>query len=944
MLKFSHLKNITALLFLILFCIDFFAFGYLPGATASGLSDITANHSIYNIPSERYRVKSVDYLLPRDIPIRDIENLFLIKSGQMFSMYRLEKTIKMLYSTNYFSNIMVFSKINRKQEYMHLKFIFVRRVYIKKVHVNGLKDTDVPDKYILKLIPLKDGGQFFKYYKKRSIGAIKKAMYRFGYPDANVNISSYILRKFKKYVININITPNDPVIISKVFVKYKVFYPKKKVLMFINSVTGKPLNKFLVKKLAKQIKAIYYDNGYLNAVIPAPEIKYLSRFKAVIIVKVHPGNKFIFHFKGISPLKPDFIKESVLNFNNVFIFNKGMFATFKTVLTNFYARKGYFYARIHLRVKKDINNRTISVYYVINKGYRVAIRNIIIKGSEPFGKSTILSLMKTRVTTIFDHEYFNKIRLADDMVNIENYYNNKGYVTAEVSDDSILSKDKKSVIVRVVIKKGIRTYVKNITITGLPPDSKTKDLIGYFNSMRNKPFYIIKAENGKNLLSTRLANSGYVFSKVRLRVKYGKTKNGRYVYLHYDIESGPLTRINHIIILGNTVTQTAYIKGFLLFKKGEIYNQKNIIETQNRLYRAGIFNYVSINIENPQNIEPYKNIIVKVKDAKSVFLNFGAGYGTYVRYRGFAQIEDSNLLGSGKSLSAIFSESSIYTNLLLDYYDPAIYNYRGLAFNVKGLDTDIITLNYRLHKEGGIFSLIRRFNANLKGLFSYEIFYNTLSGLNPGAQTNTRDIGFTKIDAISSSVIYNTKNNMLNPTSGILTTLKLTYSASLLGSQINFVKLFFHTEQFIPFIFHTMFLYSLRLGYIKPLSPTTRVPINERFFLGGRTTVRGFPQDSIGLIGLNSYHYPIGGDIMENYNLQLNIPVYGGFNFFIFQDGGNVFSNIRKLSLFALYKSVGAGIMYMSPIGPVSFSYGFILNRKPYWPSGGINFTIGTSF
>lgn len=941
MFKSIYFKSTFALLFLILF---YLCFGLLPGGRAFGLSDNTANQNIYHIPSERYTIKSINYQLPRNIPVRDPASLFLIKKGQKFSMYRLEKTIKMLYSTGYFSNIMVFSTINRKQKYMYLKFIFVRRVYINTVHINGLNDTNVPEKDILKLIPLKKGGQFLKYYKKRSIDIIKKTMSEFGYPNADVHISSYILRKFQKYVININIMPNRPVIISNIFVKSKVFYPKKQVSMLIGNVTGKPLNKFTVKTLMKKIKAVYYDGGYLNTVVPAPQITYMSRFKAIITVKVHPGYRFIFHFKGIHPLKAEFIKESVLNFKNVFIFDKSTFIIFKTVLSNFYARRGYYYAKVDFQEKKSIDNKTISVYYSVTKGFRVAVRNIIIQGSEPFGKSTISSLMETNVTSIFNREYFNKTRLLNDITNIENYYNNEGYISAHISDGLIFSKDRKSVTVRIIIKKGARTYVKTVKITGLPPIKGKKKLIGRFNDMQNKPFYIIKAENGKNLLSTMLANSGYVFSKVRLSIRYAKTKQNRYSYLHYSIKSGPLTRIKHIIIIGNTVTKTAYIKGLLLFEKGEIYKQKNIIETQNRLYRAGIFNYVSINIENPQNIAPYKNIIVKVKDAKSVLLNFGAGYGTYARYRGFVQIEDSNLLGSGKSLSALFSESSIYTNLLLDYYDPAIYNYRGLAFNVKGVDTDIVTLNYKLHKEGGILSLTRRFNSNLKGLFSYSMFYNNLSGLNPGVQITPRDTGSTRINSVSSSVIYNTKNNALNPTSGNLTTLKLTYSAAILGSQINFIKLFFHTEQFIPFIFHTVFLYSLRFGYVRPLPSTTHVPINERFFLGGRTTVRGFPQDSIGLIGLNPYHYPIGGNIMENYNLQLNIPAYDGFNFFIFQDGGNVFLNIRSARPLVLYKSAGAGIMYMSPIGPISFSYGFILNRKPYWPAGGINFTIGTSF
>lgn len=940
-LRFKHFKKAEALFFsILLYLFAFNTFSCLPRAIASGLPETNIN--IYSISSEKYTIKSIDYKLPSDIPLKDIKNFFLIKRGRKFSMYYLEKTLKTLYSTGYFSNIMVFSKINRKQKFIYLKFVFVRRVYIESIDIRGLKNTGVSEENILKSIPLKKKGQFLKYYKEISIDRIKNILSKAGYPDAKISISSYVLRNLKKYAVNINITPNKPVLISKIFVKFKVYYPKKKVSKLIEDNIGKPLNKFLVEKLEKEIKDIYKSEGYLNAIIPKPKITYISKYEAIITVEVHPGYKIIFHLKGISPFKTNFIEDSVFNIKNVLIFDRSTFISFKTVLADFYKGKGYYYAEVYLKEEKDPNNKTINLYYTVNKSFRVAIKNIIIKGNEPFGKSAILSLMKTGTTSIFNREYFRKKRLINDITNIENYYNNEGYLAVRISYSLTFSKDKKSVVITVAIKKGIRTYVKNVSLAGLPQEVKKRDLINYFEGMQNKPFYIVKAENGKNLLSTKLANSGYIFSKVRLDIEYAKNKS--YADLHYDVKSGPLTRIKNILIFGNTITKTAYIKGLLLFKKGDVYNQKNIIETQDRLYKAGIFNYVSINIENPQNVEPYKNIIIKVKDAKPISLSFGAGYGTYTRYNGFVQIEDSNLLGSGKSLSARFSKSAVYTNLLLDYYDPAIYNYRGLAFNAKGLDADIITLNYTLHQEGGVFSLIRRFNSNLKGLLSYEMFYNSLSGLNPGAQITPRDIGFTRISAVSSSIIYNTKNNVFNPTSGNLTTLRLTYSSAMFDSQINFIKLFFHTEQFIPFIYNTVFLYSLRFGYIRPLPPTTQVPINERFFLGGRTTVRGFPQDSIGLTNLNPYLYPIGGDIMENYNLQLNIPVYNNFDFFIFQDGGNVFLNMLNIRPLALYKSAGAGIMYLSPIGPISFSYGFILNREPYWPAGGINFTIGTSF
>ncbi|MHB8292139.1 MAG: BamA/OMP85 family outer membrane protein, partial [bacterium] len=515
----------------------------------------------------------------------------------------------------------------------------------------------------------------------------------------------------------------------------------------------------------------------------------------------------------------------------------------------------------------------------------------------------------------------------------------QGYLSAKTNYTLKFGKNKKSVIIYIDIIKNIRTYVKSVSIKGLPLSVKNK-VINYFNKMINKPLKIIKVDNGKNLIETELSNSGYIFSKTRLKIIY--SKNESKCYLYYSASKSQQVIIKHIFITGNTITKTGYIKSLILFKKGQVYNQSKIIKTQNDLYKTGLFNSVVIKLENSKNIKKYKKIVIKVKDSKPISLSFGAGYGTYTRYRGFFQISDDNLFGLGKSLSIRLSKSAIYTNLLADYYDPSIYNYKNLAFNAEALDSDIITLNYTLHQEGTSFSLIRKFNHNLKGLLSYSMFYDNLSGLNLGAQITPRDIGFTRISSIETSLIYNSKNNIFNPTSGNFTDIRLTYSSAILDSQINFIRLFAHTEEFIPFIYGTVLECSLRFGYIKPIAPTTQVPINERYFLGGRTTVRGFPQYSIGV--MNQYGYAVGGDVMENYNLQLNIPVYHNIDLFVFQDGGNVFLTPSEIKPLALYKSAGAGIMYLSPIGPISFSYGLILTRKPYWPSGGVNFTIGTSF
>ena len=937
-IKQMALINAACLLTLILFC-----------CICCGGKEVFASKdsnaiNIYKINSSLYTVKSIKYKVPYGISKSNLKTLIDMRTGKKFSMLSLEKTIKTLYASGYFSNISVYADINKKLKLIYLKFVFFPKIRIKEINIQGLKNTGISNGSIIKSIPFKQNGLIYKYYKTITIKKIKKITSADGYPSAEVNINSLILKgKPKTFAVNIKIIPGRPVLISNIFVKFKLYYPEKKVKVLIKKLIGKPLNLDKIKKLRKSIWDLYKNKNYLNAIIAKPKINYIAKRKTVITFDVHPGYKIMLHFNGIKPLNDNFIKTSVLGVKNVLIFDGGTFIAFRQILKKYYKKQGYFFTKVSFKENKNKKDKTINIYYSVNKGNLVKIKKIYISGYKPFRRHTITALMKTRTTSFFNREYFCENRLKNDVQNIKNYYENEGYLSAAISYKLKFSSHKKNAFITLNISSGIPTLVRKVYIDGLPYIFKRNvSLKDFFLKMQKKPFLIIKAENGKELLSTKLSDSGYVFSKVRMNVSFSKNK--KYARLEYKIKAGPKVKIKRVLIIGNTVTKTSFIKSLLLFKKGQFYDQRKILQTQNRLYKSGLFNYVAIKIENPQNEVSEKTLAVKVKDAKPLDLSFGAGYGTYTRYKGFIQIENNNLFGTGKSLSLRLSRSAIYTNLLLNYYDHAIYGYRGLAFDASGLDTDVITLNYTMHKEGADFSLIRRFDRYFKGLLSYSMSYDFLSGLNPGAEITPRDDGFTRIGLTSLSFIYNTKNNVFNPTSGNLTNLRFSYSNFLLDSQINFFKIYFHSEEYIPFLYNTDFLLGARFGYIRTMSPTSQVPINERFFLGGRTTVRGFPQDSIGLIDLNPYGYPIGGDVMENYNLQFNIPLNKTFNFFVFQDGGNVFlgtSDVRPLSL---YKSAGAGIMYLSPIGPISFSYGFILTREPYWPAGGVNFTVGTSF
>ena len=178
-----NIKKIAVFLFLL--AVTACLFNAVGARTSCAKSPL----SIYGISAEEYVIKSITYKMPSGIPMKDIKNFLFIKKGKRFSMHSLEKTVKMLYASGYFSNISVFSEINKKQKFIYLKFIFLPKIYIGSVNIRGLKETGISVKKILDSIPIKKNGRLLKYYKTLSRNKIKEIMLKGGYPDAKIEIS-----------------------------------------------------------------------------------------------------------------------------------------------------------------------------------------------------------------------------------------------------------------------------------------------------------------------------------------------------------------------------------------------------------------------------------------------------------------------------------------------------------------------------------------------------------------------------------------------------------------------------------------------------------------------------------------------------------------------------------------------------------------------------------
>jgi outer membrane protein insertion porin family len=215
----------------------------------------------------------------------------------------------------------------------------------------------------------------------------------------------------------------------------------------------------------------------------------------------------------------------------------------------------------------------------------------------------------------------------------------------------------------------------------------------------------------------------------------------------------------------------------------------------------------------------------------------------------------------------------------------------------------------------------------------------------PGAILSPEDVGYVRVSSLSPALVWDLRDDIFNPRKGALYGIVVKQAMHQLGSQADFTKVSVQSSWYVPLSRGVITALSARAGMAWPHYETAEVPLHERFYLGGSTTVRGYTQDSVGPSAKNpdGTITPTGGSSMVLFNAELRFMLSEGFGFVLFSDAGNVWVD-QDIKLDDLRASYGAGIRYGTPIGPLRIDYGQKIHRRPGESPGELHFNIGHTF
>jgi len=658
-------------------------------------------------------------------------------------------------------------------------------------------------------------------------------------------------------------------------------------------------------------------------------------------------------------------------------------------LLDYFQKKGYTDAKVTATLDKQPDQ--ILVQYTIERGRKHKVDRILFHGNYAISQADLMDQVVVKKSHLWTHGSVSQKLAKQSAENMEALYRDRGYEDAKVTPRKVDHEAKIDVDFDIV--EGQQTVVENVEISGNQnmAYAQLTAPVG-FGLKAGAPYSPRKLADDRNRISANYLNRGYLNAEVKATVKAVAGDPHR-VEVGYAITEHQLVRINDVVILGEQTTRVPLIARTAQIPAESPMRRGQLLEAESRLYELNIFDWSSVGPRKPITDQRNEEALIKVHEAKRNELTYGFGFevshrggniptgtvalpggggsiglgnnqiapsqSTFASPRGSIVYNRRNMRGLGETASASVLLSRLDQKAQTTYSQPHFQgsNWQSLtSFSVeRNSENPLFTaglgdVSFQVER------LISR-KSNTRLQVRYDFNKTVLSHLLVPDLVLSQD-QHVLLSTFSGTLIRDTRDKPLDAHKGDFATVNLGITPTALGSSANFAKLFGQYAYYLP-VKGLVFANSIRLGFATPFAGSF-VPTSQLFFTGGGTTLRSFPIDLAGpqrLVpfcnvlqgqsGCVNVTVPVGGKQLFILNSEARFPLkiakpLGGV---VFYDGGNVYSAINFNNFINNYtNTVGIGLRYATPIGPVRIDFGRNLNPVP-----GINpfqyyITIGQAF
>lgn len=706
----------------------------------------------------------------------------------------------------------------------------------------------------------------------------------------------------------------------------------------LRKISTKPGDYYNPAALRRDLKSVF-SMGYFDDV--AIDVSDTPTGKAIIFqVKEKPIISSV-TFSGTDEISEDDVREAANILPNTII-NPAKINNAVQRIKSLYKSKGYFDTRVTANLSYP-TPETVTVRFQVKEGEKISVKKITFQGNKSFDDSDLEDVIETGtwnwLSWFTDSGVLKMDVLQQDAGRLAAFYHNHGFIEAKVGEPRVEEKDN-ALNITFPIQEGPRYRVGTVDIQGDLIKDKS-DLISML-AIRKEKFLNRKVLREDVLKLTDLyAENGYAFAEITPKIS--KAKSGKRVDIVLKIDKGSLVYFNRVEIQGNTRTRDNVIRRDLTVKEGGVFDSKAIRTSTQKLQRLGFFEEVTVTPQPTMN-EDQMNVMVNVKEKSTGQFSIGAGYSSSESVLFMGEISENNLMGTGNRLSLSANLSGVTTRFNLSYTDPRFLDSHVSAgidlFNWQRQYDD-----YTKDSTGGGLRFGQPFFGKWYIYYGYSIDNTTLSDIAEFASQTIKDSQDIKItSAVNARLIRDTRNKQFVPNSGSKNSFSMRYAGGFLGGDAEFTKVEGSSSWYFPMFWKSVFHIKGAIGEAFT-NDEKKLPVYERYYLGGMNSIRGFPSADISPVDPVTGE-KVGGDKMWYTNIAVQLPLMeeAGLYGELFTDLGNVYA-VDDSWDFSNYKhTAGVGFLWMSPMGPIRLAWGFNLDKKDGEDSSNWDFTMGGAF
>ncbi len=927
---------------------------------------------------EGKRVASVRVVNHAGNPIPEKVAPSALKVGDLFHMTAERDALRQLYQTGLFADVQ--ANATSEPDGLHVDFVVTRNYYNNIVRVLGLKEPP-NEATALAALQLPLGQPFDQQDLDAGMQRLKETMQDNGFYEANAQPGLAKDPATREVNITVEVELGRRAKLSAVNINNQTSFPTKKIRGELKLKRGTQVTADRIDRSAERLRNFLVSSGYLEARVTATRGDYDAKSATLpLTVEVVAGPRVSLRVTGtkisgkeLRKLVPIYTEGDV---------DPDLLEEGKRNVRDWLQNQGYFDSTVSYTNRLNPTTHVDEIEYQVHRGVKHRLVGVVIEGNRYFSTDVLRSRLQVQQASLFSRGRFSQAMVRDDANSIASLYTSNGFLQSKVIPKVTDDYEGKEGHIFIVyeIMEGQQTHIADLTIVGNQALT-TKQLLTVIGSTKGQPYSQSNVASDRDNILAYYFDQGFPNAQFDSKATPAGTDQ---VNLVYQITEGQRVDVSQVLLAGYRYTRPGIIRRQVVVKPDEPLREGDVIATQQKLYNLAVFDRVQVAPQNPDGDYPDKTVVVAVQEGQRYTLSYGFGFEAQrlasttsatstslnASPLGILEVSKINVGGRAHTLSLKLRGSTLEYQGLLSYTAPNFLTYSWLNLIITGLADKASYVNtFTATRYEGSVQLQQTVSPSTSLIYRYFYRHVTATNLNVSVEEVPLFSQPTRVSGFEETWVRDRRDNPADPSHGSFNTADLSVATRDLGSTASFLRFSVQNSTYTPFHHHSslVFARSTTFGIEDAFngSPEDSIPLAERLFAGGGTTLRGFSLDQAGPRDPTT-GFPVGGLAMIVFNQELRFPMHlplvgshlGGA---LFYDAGNVFSDIQHVSLRYtplplpsgcqpqppngttitntlsecpnmnyFSHTVGFGFRYGTPIGPVRLDFGYQLNPAQF--------------